>query len=168
MTHEVLWAAWRNAYVVEATAKERSGEAGACVFCAIAERPEVSAETTVVYADELVYVVLNRYPYASGHLLVLPRGHHGMLDELDPQVSTALWAAAQRAVAALQVAYAPDGINLGANLGQAAGAGIPAHLHLHVLPRWTADTNFMTSIAATRVIPDGLEEAWAKIVDAWA
>ena len=167
MAHEVLWAAWRNAYVVEATQRERAGEEGGCVFCAIAEEPEVSEATTVVYADDLVFVVLNRYPYASGHLLVLPRGHHGMLDELAPEVSAALWQAAERAVAAVQRAYAPDGINLGANLGQAAGAGIPAHLHLHVLPRWRADTNFMTSIGDTRVIPDSLEDAWAKLVGAW-
>lgn len=168
MAHEVLWAAWRNAYVVEATEREREGRGGSCVFCAIAADPAPSRESTVVHADDEVFVVLNRYPYASGHLLICPRAHHGALQELAPSTSAALWAATERSVAAVQRAYGPDGINLGANLGQAAGAGIPAHLHVHVLPRWAADTNFMTSVADTRVIPDSLEAAWEKLSQAWA
>ncbi|MCX6511628.1 MAG: HIT domain-containing protein [Actinobacteria bacterium] len=167
MSHEVLWAAWRNDYVVDATQREREGDGRACVFCAIAQDPQVNEASTVVYADEEVFVVLNRYPYASGHLLICPRRHLASLDELGPKTSPAMWRALEAAVEAVQAAYQPDGINVGANLGKAAGAGIPAHLHLHVLPRWSADTNFMTSVANTRVIPDLLAAAWTKICAAW-
>jgi ATP adenylyltransferase len=166
MSLERLWASWRSEYVKDATAASREHRTG-CVFCGLlAEAP--STESGVVAADELVACVLNAYPYGSGHLLVLPRRHEASLGALDPDEAEALWAMTRRAVAAVETAYGPDGVNLGANLGEAAGAGIPAHLHLHVLPRWAGDTNFMTSIAETRVLPESLAETWAKVTAAWA
>ena len=110
---------------------------------------------------------MNAYPYASGHVLVLPLRHIGPLVELTDAESAELWSATQRAVATIESAYEPDGLNMGANLGRAAGAGLPAHLHLHVLPRWSGDTNFMTSVAETRVMPETLQLSWKRLTDAW-
>jgi ATP adenylyltransferase len=113
------------------------------------------------------FVVLNAYPYASGHVLVLPLRHVGTLGDLTELESREVWTATQDAVTAIEGAYNPDGLNLGANLGRAAGAGIPSHVHMHVLPRWSGDTNFMTSIAGTRVMPETLQVAWQKLSKAW-
>jgi ATP adenylyltransferase len=122
----------------------------------------------MVWRGTSTFVVLNAYPYASGHLLVLPLRHVGGLGELTELEVTEVWTATRRAVAAIEAAYDPDGLNLGANLGRASGAGIPAHVHLHVLPRWSGDTNFMTSIAGTRVMPETLPVVWEKLTQAWA
>jgi len=159
-----LWASWRSTYVTDVTLG-RNHESG-CVFCALLDE-EPSTENGLVVANGLAAVLLNAYPYGSGHLLVLPRRHVAGLSELTDEEATALWSFARQAVAAVEEAYQPDGVNLGANLGEAAGAGIPAHLHLHVLPRWQGDTNFMTSIAETRVLPESLAETWAKVTAAW-
>ena len=167
MTLERLWASWRHQYVSQATEAERLGGDGGCVFCALAESGPPSAENGIVWRGELAFAVLNAYPYGSGHLLVLPLRHVAALGDLDPAESVALWEATRTAVDALDSAYQPDGANLGANLGRAAGAGIPGHLHLHVLPRWSGDTNFMTSVAGVRVLPEALSESWAKIRKAW-
>lgn len=121
----------------------------------------------MVWRGERTFAVLNAYPYASGHLLVLPLRHVSELDELTDDESGELWATTRAAVGAITAAYAPDGINVGANLGRAAGAGIPRHLHLHVVPRWSGDTNFMTSVAGVRVIPETLADAWEKLHPAW-
>jgi ATP adenylyltransferase len=116
---------------------------------------------------ELAFCCLNAYPYGSGHLLVLPVRHVADLGDLTPEESSALWETARTAVKAAGDAYHPDGFNVGANLGRAAGAGIPQHLHLHVLPRWSGDTNFMTAIGGVRVIPESLATTWAKVSAAW-
>ena len=162
-----LWAGWRSDYVREATKGEREGSIGECVFCAIARSGPPSPKNGVVWRGGLTYAVLNAYPYASGHLLVLPLRHLSELDELSAEESAALWSTARAAVRAASTAYHPDGMNLGANLGRAAGAGIPLHLHLHVVPRWSGDTNFMTSIAGVRVIPETPAGAWEKLHAAW-
>jgi ATP adenylyltransferase len=168
---ENLWAGWRSDYIVEATARERAvgvpDESEDCVFCRLAASGEASIENLVVWKGEWTFVVLNAYPYASGHVLVLPLRHVASLGELNEFESTEVWVATRRAVEAIEGAYNPDGLNLGANLGRAAGAGIPEHVHLHVLPRWAGDTNFMTSVAGTRVMPETLEVAWKKLTDAW-
>ena len=143
------------------------GESETCVFCLLASAGAGTAGDGVVWRGNHVYAVLNRYPYASGHVLVLPLRHVGDLSALSAEESHELWEATQGALSAVIGAYDPDGVNLGANLGRAAGAGIPGHLHVHVVPRWAADTNFMTSIAGVRVIPEALEVAWEKITRAW-
>jgi len=168
---EHLWAGWRSDYIVEATARERAGGApddeDACVFCRLAASGPPAEENLVVWRGELTFVVLNAYPYASGHVLVMPLRHTGALAGLTEGESAELWWAAQRAVATIEAAYDPDGLNMGANLGRAAGAGLPAHVHLHVLPRWAGDTNFMTSVAETRVMPETLQLSWKRLTDAW-
>ena len=138
-----------------------------CVFCRIAASGPASVETGVLWVGETVLVVLNAYPYASGHLMAVPRRHVGSLGELTDTEAGELWAAARAGVAALEAAYRPEGVNLGANLGEAAGAGIPRHLHLHAVPRWRGDTNFMTTVADTRVLPETLATSWERLTAAW-
>lgn len=167
MSLEQLWAGWRNEYVNAAAAAERSGEDGGCVFCRILGSGEPSAENGIVWRGARSWVVLNAYPYTNGHQLVLPCRHLAELDELSADESTDLWAATRAAVAAATAAYGPDGINVGANFGRAAGAGIPRHLHLHVVPRWSGDTNFMTTVGGVRVMPEPLTETWRKLRAAW-
>lgn len=167
MTLEQLWAGWRQEYVAAATAAERRGTDGDCVFCRIAASGPPSPDNGVVWRGELALAVLNAYPYASGHLLLLPIRHVSDLGELTDEESDALWSVTRSAAGAITTAYRPDGINLGANLGRAAGAGIPRHLHLHALPRWSGDTNFMTTVAGVRVMPESLAEAWEKLSAAW-
>ena len=130
-----------------------------------AARP--SDENLVVWRGDVTFAVLNAYPYASGHLLVMPLRHVGDLAELTDEESAELWSALRRSLAAIEAAYDPDGLNMGANLGRAAGAGMPSHLHLHALPRWSGDTNFMTSVAGTRVMPETLQLSWKRLSDAW-
>ncbi|HXQ58591.1 MAG TPA: HIT domain-containing protein [Acidimicrobiales bacterium] len=167
MSLEQLWAGWRHDYVVGASAAERTGNDDECVFCRIAASGDPSADNGVVWRGALTLAVLNAYPYASGHLLVAPVRHVSGLDELTAAESSDLWEATRRAAAALGTAYEPDGLNIGANLGRAAGAGIPRHLHVHVLPRWSGDTNFMTTVAGVRVMPESLPESWRKVHEAW-
>jgi ATP adenylyltransferase len=166
-----LWAGWRHEYIQEATALERAGakthDPAECVFCHLAASGEPSVENLVVWKGPLSFVVLNAYPYASGHVLVLPLRHVGSLADLTEAESAEVWSATRKSIMALESAYDPDGLNMGANLGRAAGAGIPAHVHLHVLPRWSGDTNFMTSVAQTRVMPETLEVVWEKVTAAW-
>ncbi len=171
MTLEHLWAGWRRDYIVEATARGRSGDqahdAAGCVFCRLAASGPPSEDNLVVWRGELTFVVMNAYPYASGHVLVLPLRHVEPLSGLTPAESAELWSVTQDAVATIAAAYGPDGLNMGANLGRAAGAGLPRHLHLHVVPRWSGDTNFMTSVADTRVMPETLQLSWKRLRDAW-
>lgn len=131
-----------------------------CIFCTLgAKGTEPDDEDLVVWRGENVYAVLNRYPYANAHLMVVPYAHVADLDALPSPVLNELMAAVTLLIRALRHAYAPEGFNIGANLGKAAGAGISDHLHIHVVPRWNADTNFMTTTACTRVIPETLSES---------
>ncbi|MDE3065650.1 MAG: HIT domain-containing protein [Acidobacteriota bacterium] len=155
-------AAWREEYVAGTGAAMNAGEGGECVFCVLAGA-EVSADTGVLWRSELSYVTLNAFPYGSGHLLVLPRRHVAELGALTDEEYDDFSRAIRRSAAALEAAYHADGMNIGLNLGLAAGAGIPRHLHGHVLPRWSGDTNFMTTIGETRVLPESLASTWAKV-----
>ncbi len=163
MTLDRLWAGWRAAYVAGA-ASTASGPDD-CLFCTLANGPD--EETLVVARDDLVFAVMNAYPYASGHLMIAPLRHEAELEGLKGDEATALMTMTQHAVSALKSAYTPDGINAGVNLGRPAGAGVPGHVHLHVLPRWAGDTNFMTTVAETRVLPEDLRTSWEKVRAAW-
>ena len=162
MPLERFSAAWREAYVREATADERRGDSSECVFCDLLASG-ASEESGIFVTTTTSFGILNAYPYGSGHVLVLPRRHIGDLAELDEDESVDFFALVRRVAAALQRAYQPDGMNIGFNLGRAAGAGIPQHLHGHLLPRWNGDTNFMTSLGETRVLPESLGQTWQKI-----
>ena len=162
MPLERFSAAWREQYVASATAGDTVAGNAHCVFCELAEA-EVSEDTGVLWRGATTYVALNAFPYGSGHLLVLPVRHVGALEELSEDEYRDLFLALRRMVVALQGAYGPDGLNVGMNLGQAGGAGIPQHLHAHVLPRWLGDTNFMTTLGETRVLPESLQSTWQKV-----
>jgi ATP adenylyltransferase len=167
-----LWAGWRMAYVTSATEGDQPSVVGAlaaddCVFCAILDADVTDEERLVVWRGERTVVMLNAYPYASGHIMAMPVRHVRELEELDDDEAPELWEAVRRSVAVLKAAYEPDGCNIGANLGRAAGAGIPGHLHVHAVPRWIGDTNFMTTTAETRVLPEALGDTWRRVVDHW-
>jgi diadenosine tetraphosphate (Ap4A) HIT family hydrolase len=174
MTLPRLWAGWRSPYMDETTtgddaaddAADDAGDAG-CVFCRILSSDEPPEKTYVVWRDQRCAVLLNAYPYTSGHLLVMPTRHVGDIEELEADEGAEVWATATSAVRALKAAYRPEGLNLGVNLGRPAGAGIPGHFHVHVLPRWNGDTNFMTTVAESRVLPEALPDTYAKVRDAW-
>jgi ATP adenylyltransferase len=169
---ERLWAGWRSDYIAGTTADETSPpgadpDASICVFCRILASDQPDAETYVVWRGERAAALLNAYPYTSGHVLVLPLQHVSELEDLAADEASALWSAVTDAVRALKAAYQPEGINVGANIGRGAGAGIPGHFHVHALPRWSGDTNFMTSIAEARVMPETLSATWQKLHAAW-
>jgi ATP adenylyltransferase len=165
MSLDRLWAGWRSSYIAAGVDPSTAG--GDCVFCAILAFGEPDERTYLLWRGETSFAILNAYPYTSGHLMVMPTRHVGALDELTDDEADDLFRCARHGVAALESAYRPEGVNLGANLGHAAGAGVPGHLHVHALPRWAGDTNFMTSVAETRVLPEPLDETWRKLRDAW-
>jgi ATP adenylyltransferase len=156
---ERLWAPWRLEYV------QGADEIEGCIFCRAAEGDD--EEHLVVHHGEVAFVLLNKYPYASGHLLVAPHRHGVSFDELDDGEALELHRLAAEGLAALRAVYAPDGFNLGWNVGRIAGAGIADHAHLHVVPRWSGDTNFMPVLADVRVIPEHLMETRRRLADAW-
>jgi diadenosine tetraphosphate (Ap4A) HIT family hydrolase len=164
LTLERLWAGWRAAYVADAAKSPETGS-GDCLFCELAAADPEKA--LVVAREELVFAVMNAFPYTSGHLMIAPLRHEADLEDLEPDEATALMTMAQQAVVALKSAYSPDGLNLGVNVGRVAGAGIPDHVHVHALPRWSGDTNFMTTVAETRVLPEDLRTSWEKVRAAW-
>lgn len=170
---EHLWAGWRNAYVRGA---DDDGDDqrpaievadGQTLFEAILHSGHPDRDTLILWRGERVFAMLNAYPYTSGHLMVLPKRAVVQLTELDDDEYAELWHGVRLATRAIESAYAPQGINVGANLGRGAGAGIPDHLHVHVLPRWNGDTNFMTAIADTRVMPETLGTTWERLTEAW-
>jgi ATP adenylyltransferase len=166
---ERLWAGWRGEYVGSATAEgpgERAGGDG-CVFCRILASDQPDQETYVLWRGSASVAVLNAFPYTTGHLMLLPARHVGDLESLGAAEGAELWGGVTAAVVALKAAYHPEGVNVGANLGRAAGAGMPGHLHVHCLPRWSGDTNFMTSVAETRVLPEALPTTWSRLRDTW-
>src|SRR6266540_6100406 len=164
MSLERLWAGWRAAYVASAAMTPSTGPDD-CLFCALAAAPD--GESLVAARDDLAFAVMNAFPYTSGHLMIAPLRHEAELEDLKPDEATAVMTLTQQAVAALKAAYTPDGINVGVNLGRPAGAGVPGHVHLHALPRWNGDTNFMTTVAETRVLPEDLRTSWEKLRAAW-
>ncbi|RXS97420.1 HIT family protein [Silvibacterium dinghuense] len=182
-----LWTPWRYAYVTDDRKSGRKGvppeleawpEDRGCVFCNLLAAAdygiaqgmppeEADRAALIVHRAEHNYVCLNRYPYSSGHLMVVPHQHGSSFAALNSATAQELTALAQQAERALTESYRPHGINMGLNLGQAAGAGVAEHLHLHALPRWVGDTNFMTAVAETRILPETLEVTWARLREAF-
>jgi ATP adenylyltransferase len=156
---ERLWAPWRLEYI--ASADDQPG----CVFCAAVEGDD--AERLVVHRGRRAIVLLNKFPYASGHLMVAPSRHAGEFGELEDEEALEIHRLASVGVGALAQTYAPQGYNLGWNLGRVAGAGVVDHVHLHVVPRWAGDTNFMPVLADLKVLPEHLLETRRKLVEAW-
>ena len=138
-----------------------------CLFCAAAESA-ADEKNLIVFRGEFTFVILNRYPYTSGHLMIAPYAHISRLGQATEAAAQEMMELVRRSEQILESAYGPDGLNIGMNLGQAAGAGIEQHIHMHVLPRWNGDANFMTSVGQTRVIPELLEQTYAKLYRAFA
>jgi len=178
---EHLWAGWRTEYVssipsdtdtdtdteLDTLADHPLDDPNRCVFCRIEASGPPSGENCVLWRGKTTFAVLNAYPYASGHLLVMPSRHVRSMDDLTEAEGIELWGTLRAGVSALEAAYVPEGVNIGANLGRAAGAGIPRHLHLHAVPRWVGDTNFMTAVAGARVLPETLADSWARLQGVW-
>ncbi|HWQ35738.1 MAG TPA: HIT domain-containing protein [Blastocatellia bacterium] len=156
---DFLWSPWRFQYV--GSGQREKG----CIFCRLAENhgAEADASRYVLYRGEHNYIVLNLYPYTSGHALIVPYPHLALLSEAEKQVTDEMMDLARRMQQALGEIYRPDGYNLGMNLGAAAGAGVAEHFHLHLMPRWFGDSNFMTTIGETRVLPETLADTYQKL-----
>lgn len=153
---EILYAPWRTEYV--------SGEKiEGCVFCHISAHPDDDAQLHVLHRDEHCFVVMNRYPYTPGHFMIIPHLHTDALEVLDPQAWLHITALAQKGVRMLKEGFGAHGVNLGMNLGKAGGAGIAEHIHLHLVPRWERDTNFITSTAHTRVYSTDFDRIYARL-----
>ena len=165
---EHLWAGWRMAYI---RSDDRGGRVevpdGLTLFEAIRTADVPDDESYIVWRGTTCFAVLNAFPYTTGHLMVLPNRGVAELEYLTADESTELWAGVQLAVRAVKAAYGPEGVNVGLNLGEGAGAGVPDHLHVHVVPRWAGDTNFMTAVANVRVMPEALVDSWRRLRDAW-
>jgi ATP adenylyltransferase len=155
---DYLWTPWRYAYV---TAKKSEG----CIFC---ELPKLGDDekARIVFRGEHCYIVLNTFPYTPGHVMIVPFAHLDELQKLPTEAAREMMELSQRMEGVLRDLYHPDGINLGMNIGQAAGAGVAGHIHMHVLPRWFADANFVSVVGETRILPETLEITWKRMTEA--
>jgi ATP adenylyltransferase len=153
--------------VSDDAAELRPDHTGRSMFERLLDSGLPDEETFILWRGPHCFAVLNAFPYGSGHLMVLPNRAAADLDDLVIDEAAELWGVVHDAVAAIRAAYRPDGVNVGLNLGAGAGAGVPDHLHVHCLPRWSGDTNFMTAIAETRVLPEPLSVSWHKLKQAW-
>jgi ATP adenylyltransferase len=153
MANQRIWAPWRLRYVTSAKSSD------ACIFCA---KPVLGddRDALIVHRGERCFVILNLFPYTSGHLMVAPFEHLGRLQDIESVVTAEMMALAQRAMSVIEEVYDPEGFNVGVNQGRVAGAGVEGHIHLHVVPRWAGDNNYMPVLADTRVMPQSLEESY--------
>lgn len=159
---DYLWTPWRYQYISQTGAPDSE-----CIFCAAATDPDDHARL-VVHRGDACYVILNRYPYTNGHVMVVPKDHVPDLETLAEPAALEMMRLARRTEALLRAVYRPEGLNLGINIGKCAGAGVAGHVHLHILPRWTGDSNFMTATGETRVLPEDLETTWTRLRDAFS
>jgi len=162
MSMERLWAGWRASYIETIDVAPRPD---GCLFGGLLAMTD--ADAMILERAEHSFTVMNAYPYTSGHVMVAPVRHVASITELDATEGAALMHATQRVTAIVEAVYRPEGVNIGANIGRAAGAGVPGHLHVHVLPRWNGDTNFMTSVAEARVLPESLRHSYEKLLAVW-
>lgn len=156
-----VWSPWRNKYMMHHETNPH------CIFCK-AQQLEDGLENLIVSRGQFAYIILNRYPYTSGHLMIVPFAHQPTLDQLEAEARREIVEMITTAEVVLQSVYQPEGFNIGANIGSAAGAGVAGHLHFHIVPRWGGDTNFMTTLAETRVLPEALEETYNRLKAAWS
>jgi ATP adenylyltransferase len=145
---------------------ESNNKEDGCVFCNAQAKTD-SAENLIAFRGERAFVILNRYPYASGHLMVVPFDHKPNLEELDPATRAEMMELTARCMTILRKVYNPQAFNMGANIGEAAGAGVKSHVHMHIVPRWTGDTNFMSILGETRVLPEALETTYQRVCNAF-
>jgi len=155
----ILWAPWRIQYI-------KSPKEPGCIFC---DKPKQSndRENLIVHRGKLVFVIMNRYPYNNGHLMIVPYRHESELDQLTQDENLEAMVLLQKSVRALRIVSSPHGFNIGMNVGAVAGAGIDDHLHWHIVPRWNADTNYMPVLGHTKVVSEGLWETWTQLTEAF-
>jgi len=161
---DYLWTPWRYRYIAEHRAE--TGERKECVFCVAAACPNDS-DALVVHRAERSFVIVNRFPYTSGHVMVVPYQHAPSLEDLSGETLTEMMLLARDCENRIRAVYLPDGLNIGINIGKSAGAGVADHLHMHILPRWTGDANFMTSVAETRILPEEVATTWQRLSEAF-
>lgn len=155
-----VWAPWRMSYL-KGEAKEEG-----CLFCNCTMQ-EDSANNLILHRGQRVYIILNRYPYTNGHVMVVPFEHKPSIEELDHETQAELMHLTSQVLQVLRRQYGAENFNIGINVGEAAGAGVVDHVHVHIVPRWTGDTSFMTTTASTRVLPESLEETYEKLRQHW-
>jgi ATP adenylyltransferase len=161
VANQRIWAPWRLKYVKGA----KDDADGGCIFCArLGESTEHDRENLIVHRGERCFVILNKFPYTNGHVMVAPYAHLATLPDLDAETVAEMMALAQKAITVLDEVYGPQGYNAGLNQGRIAGAGYADHIHLHVVPRWAGDTNYMPVLADTRVMPQSLEDSYDSLV----
>lgn len=153
---DYLWTPWRYAFVTS------MDKPTGCIFCD-KQKIEDDEKVGIVYRGTHCYIILNAFPYTSGHVMVVPYQHTDELQKLPQPAAQEMMALSQKTEGILREVYKPDGINLGMNIGKAAGAGVAGHIHMHILPRWVADSNFMTVVGETRVLPEALDETWRRL-----
>lgn len=153
-----LWSPWRMKYI------ENHEKNNDCVFC-VAQAKTDNAENLIAFRGKLAYVILNRYPYTSGHLMVIPFEHKPNLEVLDAETRAEMMELASRCTSVLRAVYRTESFNMGINIGEAAGAGVLGHVHIHIVPRWAGDTNFMSATGGTRVLPEALEDTYRRVCD---
>ena len=155
-----IWSPWRMEYI------ENNEKENGCVFCNALARDD-GAENLIAFRGQRAFVILNRYPYTSGHLMVVPFEHKPNLEELDSETRAEMMELTTRCMTVLRKIYNPQAFNMGANIGEAAGAGVKEHVHIHIVPRWKGDTNFMSALAGTRVLPESLEDTYRRVREAF-
>ncbi|ABN70072.1 histidine triad (HIT) protein [Staphylothermus marinus F1] len=158
--YRILWNPWRYEYIRSTLKPKRI-----CIFCELPKKKD--NEAYIVYRGKYSYVVLNAYPYNSGHLLIVPYKHTPSIEDLEPEILTEMIELLNRSIKALRKSFTPDGFNIGLNIGRAAGAGVEEHVHIHVVPRWVGDSNFMAIIASTKTLPISLQETYRIIRENW-
>jgi ATP adenylyltransferase len=151
-----IWSPWRMEYI------EKSTREDGCIFCNAQEKDD-NAENLIAFRGARAYVILNRYPYTSGHLMVVPFDHKPHLEELDALTRAEMMELTTRCMTVLREIYHPEAFNMGANIGESAGAGVKSHVHIHIVPRWAGDTNFMTVVGEVRVLPESLERTYERV-----
>jgi ATP adenylyltransferase len=156
---DYIFTPWRYAYITNAA--KTDAKSGQCIFCELPKLPDPEAK--IVYRGKYCFIILNSFPYTSGHVMVVPFAHLDELQKLPEAAANEMMALLQKVEGVLRNLYSPDGVNLGMNIGRAAGAGVAGHVHMHILSRWVGDTNFMTTVGESRVLPEALEETWRKL-----
>ena len=166
---ERIWSGWRSSYVTAAPVRTGAEvpESGS-VFTRLLQSGASDTDTHIVHRGETCFVIVNLFPYTTGHVLVVPYREVADLDGLTGEETADLWATVTEAVRVVRSVYAPDGMNVGLNLGRPAGGSVPDHLHVHVVPRWTGDSNFMSAISNTQTLPEALVDTTAKLRAGWA